>query len=329
MKAARNEDGTVIRDSQNKPQWIPDLDDEGNAQYVKKSPMKKDRSGSDKRYSWRLPNPNMDTLYIFEAPLDCWSFMDMLAQQKKLYTPNGEIDTSKFANFLTMGGLNETAIRSFMLDNPHIKKIYLCFDNDAAGKNAAVKFQQYISEQYNIPMENITRFNCPSGYQKLDAHYIGMCDDKGSMVEVKDFNELLRAWKGAGYITNNMARIGEDYAKENKLGKYGSKEFQITQKTKQAYAQIIQNQPGGKQYFPNIPAVPEKRGGLQTAALYRDEHRENMRNYIIRSMRDDGLSPQEKYMQMANQSSRATANVEAPDNSTPDVKPKIKNGDPR
>ena len=156
-----------------------------------------------------------------------------------------------------------------------------------------------------------------------------MCDDKGSMVEVKDFNELLRAWKGAGYITNNMARIGEDYAKENKLGKYGSKEFQITQKTKQAYAQIIQNQPGGKQYFPNIPAVPEKRGGLQTAALYRDEHRENMRNYIIRSMRDDGLSPQEKYMQMANQSSRATANVEAPDNSTPDVKPKIKNGDPR
>lgn len=295
MIESRNQDGSIIKDSRGNNVYEPAFDPNGNPIYVKKTPLKKDRTGSDKSYTWRLSNPNMNTLYIFEAPLDCWSFIDMLVQDKQLYTPERKVDTSKLANFLTLGGLNMEPIRSFMRDNPHITKICLCFDNDKAGKNASILFKKQISQQYNIPPENIFRYNCPSGYQKLDITFAGMRDENNKMIEVKDYNELLRAWVGAGHVRDNMARMGEDYIKDNGIGKYGTKQYQITEESKQDYIKATQKPVTSVQSFENIPPVPEKRGGLDTAALYRDARRESMRASIINSMRDDGLSAQEKY----------------------------------
>ena len=295
MVESRNADGSIIKDAKGNTVYEPAFDAEGNPIYVKKTPFKKDRTGSDKSYTWRLSNPDMNTLYIFEAPLDCWSFIDMLVQDKQLYTPDRKIDTSKLANFLTLGGLNMDPIRSFMRDNPHIRRICLCFDNDKSGKSAGILFKKWISQQYNIPPENIFRYNCPSGYQKLDINYIGMRDESNNMVEVKDYNELLRAWVGAGHVRDNMARMGEDYIKDNGIGKYGTKQYQITEQSKQDYIKATQKPMPSQQSFENIPPVPEKRGGLDTAALYRDAWRINMRASIINSMRDDGLSAQEKY----------------------------------
>lgn len=330
VEASRDAEGKIIRDSNKQIIWKEVHDENGNPVYEIKKPLKEDNINSDKEYTWRLPNPKSDTLYIFEAPLDCWSYIDMLVQNKEYYTPSGSIDTSKLANFLSIGGLNYTSIRSFLYDHPNINKIYLCFDNDKSGKEAANKFAKMISEQYNIPQDHVIPFTCPAGYQKLDAHYVGMRDENNNMVQVKDYNELLRAWVGADHTTKNMARIADDYAKDNKLGKYGTQEYQISEKVKQSYTQAVQNHPGAKQSFPNIPSVPEKRGGIVTAALYRDETRTNMRTSVINSIRDDGLTAQEKYKQLANRA-KESSNSSAPVAETPSEpdQSKIINGDER
>lgn len=299
QEPARNSDGSIIKDANNQTVWKDVYDENGNPVYEKKKPFKKDNSFSDKNYSCRLPNPNMTSLYVFEAPLDCFSFIDMMVQSQNLYTPSKSIDTSKLANFLTTGGLNYDSIQSFLYDNPQINKVFLCFDNDSAGKNATLEIQRRLIQQFNFSPENVIRLNCPPGYQKVDINGYGMRDEQGKFIEVKDYNEMLRAWTSAGRSKKNMARIGEDYAKENKIGEYGSQTYQISQKVKEAYTQMAQSQPGGVQSYENIPPVPKKRGGIVTAALYRDQDRVNMRTSVIDSLRDDGMSAQDKYKMMA------------------------------
>ena len=326
-----DEHGLPVNDADGKHVYRDVYDSNGKPVYQTKSPLKRDNFNSDKRCSWRYVNPKSHNLIIFEAPLDCFSYIDMCVQQQKLYTPNNKVDTSKFPNYLTLGGLNREPIRAFFAENPdvNITKVHICLDNDKAGVKAAKELREWMMEQFNLPSNAVVRFNCPTGYQKLDIHGYGMVDEKGNPVLVKDYNELLRVWNKAGKDWNNINKIGTAYAKENAVGKYGTKEYLATQETAKVYKELISNLPGGKSNYDSIPPVPTKRGGLLTADLYRVEQRENLRTSIVDQIRSDSVSAKDKYLSMSNKNAVSTpsADVDIPQNN--EEKPLVKDGDVR
>ena len=90
--------------------------------------LKKDISGSDKRFSFVTPpfNPNRRNLACFESPVDALSH-DMIHK----------LDGDKWDGFrLSLGGVGSAALISFLERNPQIENIRLCLDNDKAGKEA-------------------------------------------------------------------------------------------------------------------------------------------------------------------------------------------------
>jgi hypothetical protein len=97
----------------------------------------READGSDKRYAFVLSfHPGLDTVHLFESAIDLLSFATL---QK---------DDWRQFNYLSLSGvyrprktLGETplpvALAQHLHDNPHIRHVVLCLDNDDAGRLAA------------------------------------------------------------------------------------------------------------------------------------------------------------------------------------------------
>ncbi|MDR0273176.1 MAG: DUF3991 and toprim domain-containing protein [Clostridiales bacterium] len=86
--------------------------------------IKKDVSGSDKRFSFCIPpSAPSKSLYVFESPIDAMAHRDITEQE---------------GYRLSLGGVVSAALDRFLEDHKDIKTILLCLDNDKAG-NAAAK----------------------------------------------------------------------------------------------------------------------------------------------------------------------------------------------
>lgn len=133
-------------------------DELGNAKYAgcrstNESKFKADATGSDKMYSFRLESKEKtDTLFIFEGAIDLLSYATLF----KLYGQNYEDKT-----FIALAGVYQPsskmedskvpiAIQNYLKKHPEIKKIYLCLDNDIAGRNATKALQIVLPEQYEV-----------------------------------------------------------------------------------------------------------------------------------------------------------------------------------
>lgn len=262
------------------------------------TPMKKDIYGSIKEFAWRFNNPNSKQVYIFEAPLDAFSFMDLIVQSNSAYNKDGTIRDSIFANFLTLGGLANDSLVRFLRERPDIKQIYLCFDNDASGLKKAVEYKQWLQEQYNFPDAAVKTLTCPRGYQKVDCKGYGLRDSEGKPVEVKDYNEYLRAWSAAGKIKEQMAKIGADYQKENSPSK--EKVIQtvpVQPEVKKAYIEQSVKATAPKK-FDYIPEPPQRPTGELSAAYYR-ENRSSVRSQVFANITQPATDPKEKYLKQA------------------------------
>jgi hypothetical protein len=91
--------------------------------------LKKDISGSDKRFSFIMPpiNPESRDLACFEAPVDCLSHAGI-----------HKMDSGKWDGYrLSLGGIGSIALISFLERNPRIENVRLCLDNDDTGRGAA------------------------------------------------------------------------------------------------------------------------------------------------------------------------------------------------
>ena len=82
--------------------------------------FRQDLKGSNKAYGFAFRGGN-DQLYVFEAPIDLLSFINLYPEHWKEN------------NYLSLGGVASKALGQFLRDQPTIKQIHLCLDADDAG----------------------------------------------------------------------------------------------------------------------------------------------------------------------------------------------------
>lgn len=88
-----------------------------------------DVAGSQKQYGFLIPaeSENCDTVEIYEAPIDAMSGATL--RQYKHDFPWRSV------HYLALGGLNHQPIDYFLQQHPEVKRVSLCFDRDAPGRN--------------------------------------------------------------------------------------------------------------------------------------------------------------------------------------------------
>lgn len=117
------------------------------------SNFKIDASGSDKRFSFRLiTEKKSDTLHLFEGAIDLLSYASYVNYKGRdyrdenllslagVYQPKDEMEESKIP----------VAVTEFLKENPHIKRIFLHFDNDKAGRKAAAAIKMQLEKAYEV-----------------------------------------------------------------------------------------------------------------------------------------------------------------------------------
>lgn len=133
-------------------------DEMGNARYAgcratNESKFKSDATGSSKQYSFKLEsNKKTDKIFIFEGAIDALSYATLF----KLYGQNWEDKT-----LISLAGVYQpakiieqskvpVAISNYLEKHPEVTKIYLCLDNDEAGRNATNALKTVMSDKYEI-----------------------------------------------------------------------------------------------------------------------------------------------------------------------------------
>lgn len=133
-------------------------DEIGNARYAgcratNESKFKSDATGSSKQYSFKLEsNKKTDKIFIFEGAIDALSYATLF----KLYGQNWEDKT-----LISLAGVYQpakiieqskvpVAISNYLEKHPEVTKIYLCLDNDEAGRNATNALKTVMSDKYEI-----------------------------------------------------------------------------------------------------------------------------------------------------------------------------------
>lgn len=117
-------------------------DEQGKARFAAcrgtQSDFKCDVKSSDKAYSFFIPavNPQSKHLLVFESPIDALSHATL--QHKKGFPWDGYR--------LSLGGVSEKALLSFLKRYPQIRTITLHLDNDKPGLFAARKIQKILNE---------------------------------------------------------------------------------------------------------------------------------------------------------------------------------------
>ena len=76
-----------------------------------------------------------DILYLFEAPIDMLSFISLYKH------------CWKNQSYAAACGVSDRVLWQILKDRPHIKKVYLCFDNDEKGQQAAKRITRQLNEQ--------------------------------------------------------------------------------------------------------------------------------------------------------------------------------------
>ena len=77
-----------------------------------------------------------DRLYVFEAPIDMLSFISL----------NKNTDWKQHS-YVALCGLSEQAMMKQLDNDPTIKSVVLCLDNDTAGQKAYDKFEKLLAQR--------------------------------------------------------------------------------------------------------------------------------------------------------------------------------------
>ena len=90
--------------------------------------------GSEPEYSFHWHGGG-DVLYLFEAPIDMLSFISMFKH------------CWKSQSYAASCGVSDKVLWQMLRDGPHIKKVYICFDNDEPGQQAAQRISRELTEK--------------------------------------------------------------------------------------------------------------------------------------------------------------------------------------
>ena len=119
-------------------------------------------AGSSKHFSFYVQakqgcaNYNPQTICVFEAPIDALShgaLMQMVAKKQLENVGRGgeyRPDCWLAVNRVSLSGLSDLALEQRLNDNPQIKNIVLCLDNDEKGIQASQKLMDKYKDKYNV-----------------------------------------------------------------------------------------------------------------------------------------------------------------------------------
>lgn len=136
---------TIFQDTRNNVVFVG-LDKDDNARFacirgtLSNVQFRGDCTGSDKRYAFNIPgNEAKDKVYVFESPIDLLSHCTIANIVMK--------DNLAFKkhNRISLSGVSDVALEHYLNENPQIKKIVFCLDNDEAGRKASSE----LSEKYS------------------------------------------------------------------------------------------------------------------------------------------------------------------------------------
>ena len=101
--------------------------------------------GSDKKIGFRLPcDPDSLRLFVFEAPIDLMSYCTLHRRVK--------------SNAVALCCLYEGPVDTYLQENPHIRQIDLCLDNDHWGRVAAEEMKEkYAGKGYAVSIHTPLR----------------------------------------------------------------------------------------------------------------------------------------------------------------------------
>ena len=150
-------DGTIYESADYHNAVFIGKDESGNPKYAAcrgtMGSFKRDASGSDKRYSFRLlAKEPTDAVHLFEAAIDLLSYATYLKCEGKDY---------KAENLLSLSGVYQpkkelkeskipVALTTFLKANPQIKTIFLHLDKDRAGRLCTAALKELLQKDYRI-----------------------------------------------------------------------------------------------------------------------------------------------------------------------------------
>jgi hypothetical protein len=126
--------------------------------------LKKDVSGSSKRYSFTMPPNEPDgncnqVLALFESPIDCLAHA----------TIHNIGQTGWDGHRLSLGGVSSAALHGFLEWNPQINSVLLCLDNDKAGHDATNRIINELLSDKRYSQTKITVAPAPVGKDYADT----------------------------------------------------------------------------------------------------------------------------------------------------------------
>ena len=130
-------------DEHNKPRFATLRGTHGDCQF------RGDCAGSDKRYGFAVADcvPS-ERLYLYESAIDLMSY----ASLENAVT--SDTNACKRHSCLSLAGVTDTAIPSFLNQHKTIKELVFCLDNDPAGREAtAILARKYAVNGYSVLVE--------------------------------------------------------------------------------------------------------------------------------------------------------------------------------
>ena len=90
--------------------------------------------GSDPAYSFHWYGGG-DVLYLFEAPIDMLSFITMYKH------------CWKSQSYAASCGVSDKVLWQMLKDGPHVRKVYICYDSDEPGQQAAQRITRALNDK--------------------------------------------------------------------------------------------------------------------------------------------------------------------------------------
>jgi len=171
--------GLIYEDAQYHNAVFVGADKDGQPRHAHKkstsindSSYRGNQTGSEAAFSFHHIGKN-DTVYTFEAPIDMLSFISLYPKGWQEYS------------YATLCSVADHALFRLLEDNPHIRKVILCLDNDDAGRQATGRIAAKLAER-------------------------GYTDVSVILPRYKDFNEDLKAENGMTPIPDEPDESEED-----------------------------------------------------------------------------------------------------------------------
>ena len=102
-----------------------------------RKPFKCDVAGNDKNYGFNVANKESTIAIVFEGAIDLLSYVDLFDDYE--------------SNKIALGMVSDAPLETFLKENPQIRTIYFCLDNDEAGRKAAkVLLKKYYELGYEV-----------------------------------------------------------------------------------------------------------------------------------------------------------------------------------